>query len=556
MLGDKRQRYWYLVAAAVLVVAATGIALAVRHHRSMCTALMDLQAENQADTVFKSDSAALRLVRHFDSPACLLGTSNDRMLAHYLLGRAHADMDDAPAAIQDYYDAIECADTMAKDCDFYLLCRVYGQMSNVFYDQGLYQDAIHCDSIAMIYALAGKDTLSAIVFYDNIGRSYEMMDEMDSVIAVSKRANHLQTKYGTPTFAYLSLAGLFHAYIELEQYEEALKAIRLYEKGSGRFLPNGDVIEGYEVFYCSKGMCFLGLHQKDSAEFYFRKGLSSDDIDSRHGAVYGLSALYESLGIADSAAKYMKLSYELNDSIYLKQRPHEVERIQSLYNYQRHKNNADKIRRANRNNIITFAIVSLLLLFAIGIILFQYSANKKKQRKIIEQAYLRIAQAQMDLSHLTEEKEDLNKLVQHKESIIKEQEEVLNKYNVIKQTTLERSDSDLFKSYAYQSIASKLNKSIELTPKEWEQIYILFQKYIPGFFSAVENQQKGVSLSEWRLLMLLRLRCKPGLIAVQLGTTAQNVYNLRVRLYDKLFVGSHGVGRKAEALDNWVQSLY
>ena len=82
MLGDKRQRYLYLVAAAVLVAAVIGIVSAVRHHRSMCTALMDLQAENQADTVFKSDSAALRLVRHFDSPACLLGTRNDRMRAH------------------------------------------------------------------------------------------------------------------------------------------------------------------------------------------------------------------------------------------------------------------------------------------------------------------------------------------------------------------------------------------------------------------------------------------------------------------------------------------
>ena len=145
MSGYKRRRNVYLLAAAaVLVVAAVGMALAVRHHYNMRTALFALQEANQADTVFKSDSAALSLVRHFDSPACLLGTRNDRMLAHYLLGRAHADMDDAPAAIQDYYDAIECADTTAKDCDFYHLCRVYGQMADLFYEQGLYNESIEC----------------------------------------------------------------------------------------------------------------------------------------------------------------------------------------------------------------------------------------------------------------------------------------------------------------------------------------------------------------------------------------------------------------------------
>ena len=144
MRGDKKRIKVYLLAAAVLVVAAVGMALVVRHHYNMRTALFALQEANQADTVFKSDSAALSLVRHFDSPACLLGTRNDRMLAHYLLGRAHADMDDAPAAIQDYYDAIECADTTAKDCDFYHLCRVYGQMADLFYEQGLYNESIEC----------------------------------------------------------------------------------------------------------------------------------------------------------------------------------------------------------------------------------------------------------------------------------------------------------------------------------------------------------------------------------------------------------------------------
>ena len=74
-------------------------------------------------------------VRFFDSH----GTPNDRLLAHYLLGRAYHEHGEASMALQCYHDAIDCADTTAADCDFAQLARVYGQMANVFYYQGLYR---------------------------------------------------------------------------------------------------------------------------------------------------------------------------------------------------------------------------------------------------------------------------------------------------------------------------------------------------------------------------------------------------------------------------------
>ena len=43
------------------------------------------------------------------------GTANDRLLAHYLLGRAYHEHGEAPMALQCYQDALDCADTTAKD---------------------------------------------------------------------------------------------------------------------------------------------------------------------------------------------------------------------------------------------------------------------------------------------------------------------------------------------------------------------------------------------------------------------------------------------------------
>ena len=64
--------------------------------------------------------------------------SGVRLLAHYLLGRAYHDHGEAPMALQCYQDALDCADTLSTDCDYPQLARVYGQMAQIFYEQGLY----------------------------------------------------------------------------------------------------------------------------------------------------------------------------------------------------------------------------------------------------------------------------------------------------------------------------------------------------------------------------------------------------------------------------------
>ena len=66
------------------------------------------------------------------------GTPNERMEAHYLLGCTYRDMGEAPRAIDCYLDAAACADTTAKNCDYYTLASIYAQMAKL-YHQRLWQ---------------------------------------------------------------------------------------------------------------------------------------------------------------------------------------------------------------------------------------------------------------------------------------------------------------------------------------------------------------------------------------------------------------------------------
>ncbi|MCR4914711.1 MAG: hypothetical protein K6A96_03045 [Prevotella sp.] len=50
--------------------------------------LEELERQNRADSVMTNDSLAEQLVKYFDRH----GTPNERMRAHYILGRTYADM--------------------------------------------------------------------------------------------------------------------------------------------------------------------------------------------------------------------------------------------------------------------------------------------------------------------------------------------------------------------------------------------------------------------------------------------------------------------------------
>ena len=80
-------------------------------------------------------------------------------------------------ALQCYHDAIDCADTTATDCDYAQLARVYGQMGDIFYNQGLYYEQISAMASASKYAWKGKDTLAALVEYEQLSSAYPLIPQ-------------------------------------------------------------------------------------------------------------------------------------------------------------------------------------------------------------------------------------------------------------------------------------------------------------------------------------------------------------------------------------------
>lgn len=205
--------------AFLLLVSCSG-----DRHTLMRQQLAALQAMNQADSVLTDDSLAQALADWFDRH----GTANEQMEAHYLLGRTYADRGEAPAALAAYHDAIDRADTTAADCDYSLLSKVYGQMGTLLYWQQLPESATQAYGMAYRYAMMRRDTLLAIVAYEQRGNCYCEMEQFDSAASVINIVHELYLKHGDTLSANTAIGPMVYIATQLGMTDDARRYIYIY----------------------------------------------------------------------------------------------------------------------------------------------------------------------------------------------------------------------------------------------------------------------------------------------------------------------------------------
>ena len=116
------------------------------------------EAENKLYFQLPSDTIFQEVVDYYDSH----GTSNQQLMAHYLLGRIYSDRGEAPMALQCYNDAVEKADTLSDDCDYTTLFSVYGQMVDIFEAQVMPNEALKALEKYCQYAKKAGNTYESI----------------------------------------------------------------------------------------------------------------------------------------------------------------------------------------------------------------------------------------------------------------------------------------------------------------------------------------------------------------------------------------------------------
>ena len=498
----------------LLSIALTLLSSCMGEGKRMLGELERLEALNRSDTLFTSDSAAQRLVTYYDRWYRIPTNRNRqlRMRAYYMLGSAYRDMGEAPAALHYFDIATRQPDTTNVDsATAATLFRIYGQMATIYEQQNLPQEELASISRFSKYALIAKDTASYILGFAHMAIPYFILGDTTNVIRATNKAYKLYREHKLYEDAAQVFPVAIYVYLKNQNLSMARKYMDIFEYESGLFDEKGNIETGREQYYENKGLYYLYIDKRDSAEFYFRKLLY---YGYAYEAYQGLLSLYQRYEQYDSIAKYA-LKLENATNTWLTQRQTEaIIQSSSMYRYERNQNLAEK--KAMDAKISHYFIALLIVIAVIGCLLASLRFSHIKRIQL---------EKDVQFHRLVEEHLQIQIICQHQE----EQIAVYRQDVVEKEEQLKEEDIVI---YFHKMAQGKYNGQMP-TKRDWEKLIRTYSRYMPHMYARM--QVAKLTRREQITCILGQLDFSATDLTLLLDTSKQIVSNTRLSAKRKLF---------------------
>lgn len=515
--------------------------------------LLRHKAMNKAYISFTSDSKMKEVVEYYDRH----GSANERMLANYVLGCVYRDMHEVPLALEYYNKAAEQADTTAADCDYGTLYRVYSQMGFLFDKQYLPYQELEAFGKAVKYAYLAKDTLNAIINYQNRGIAYDYLGNKDSVIAINIHAAEMYKRIRNNEAAAIALGCNYSYYIDKGDSVNARKAFESYT--STGYEGNSNYGDAKAFLLCEKSRYYMFISRIDSAFSCLNQSLKlSKSYSNKAAATKVLAQYYARVNKPVLAMKYALKTSEYNDSDLLAVRESQLQQIQAMYNYERNQEIARKAElKAERITMLVYVLI------AGGVVIFLLLTHlylkqlKKKKEKILVTKHL-YDDSLLKLRQKQEELELLRTVNDRKVAdVIKEKEQTINKLKEdlkdIRDKYSNSSLSDVDILLKESSIYKRI-KYLELHPKEimrendWKELEETIEQLIPSFIPLLKNRLNVIA---YRICLLVKLEISTSSIAILLGLSSSAISKYRKVMLEKLC----GRSGKPKDFDEYIRQI-
>ena len=498
--------------------------------------LLRHKAMNKACITFTSDSVMKEVVDYYDNH----GSANERMLANYVLGCVYRDMHEAPMALEYYNKATEQADTTAADCDYGTLYRVYSQMGFLFSKQYLLYQELNAFDKAEKYAYLAKDTLNAIVNYQNQGEVYDFLGKKDSAIAINLQAAKLFKKHGNDYAAAIAFGCNYNYYIEKKDSINAKKAFEAYN--STGYEGNSEYEDSKAYVLCLKGTYYMFTGQLDSACYILQQSLKfCKSFSNKAATTKALAHYYAKVNQPSLAMKYALQSSEYNDSDLIEARKTQLQQVQAMYDYGRNQEIArmaeQKAKRSTQMNyMIVFACV-VLFLFLSYVYRKQLALKKKRiaaSKLVYEDSLLKLKRLQEEKAQLVAEKDKkLAQIITEKENaiskLVSEIHDIQNRYSL---SSISDADLVLKNSSIYKKIQCiEAHPLEEMNEEDWTELADTVEELIPNFIPMLKNR---VSDRDYRICLLIRLGIPASLMARLLNLSDAAISKSRKTMLKKL----------------------
>ena len=530
------------VIATFLVLLMLTACIDRREYAAMHHGLDSLNELNRNDEPFTAADVQ-PYIDYFDRH----GEPNDRLLAYYLLGRAYHEQGEAPMALEQYHKAIECADTLSRDCDFGQLSRVYSQMGEIFYEQSLYNQYFRYLDLSINSFYKSKDTINAFITYEQKSFAYRELNQLDSAVIVSEEVASLYRDFGYESYAATALGSIARTLLIQGKTDKAKKYMIIYEGESGLFNEAGEIEEGREAYYNTKGLLSLKENKLDSAEYWYRKELrDGKDFNNQNGGAMGLAMVFEQRHQPDSAAKYYQYAYAMNDSVYAQMATEEVARMQAMYNYSRHQETARKKSEEAMQERLKWQLALSVLLLGVVLAIFagnhiykRRKLNLRKYRSKLEQ--LEKAQTELlQLRNIASQYSEVTLIIEEKENEIASlKKEILTGNQKMLKDRAE-VDERIIQTDIYRLLLRKSKKGVLLDNDELRACRMLIIENLPELNNLLSSKKSSLNKKEFDLCILFRLGFHSKEISNMLNVSSARVSQMCASVLQKIFNKKEG----------------
>lgn len=517
--------------------------------------LMSLKVKDKLYIRHTSDSLIKRITAFYET----YGDRDKLMESYFYRGRVCLDLQDSPEALKYFQKALDISAGTEK---YQLLSKIYSQMGTLYNYQGVYEQVIPVMRKAYNYILLSGDSTSLSLPIREMARMYSMTQKNDSAVMLYNQAYELALQAGNQWRASEIATELSMVYDEMGQYEQALRCIQtsLQDTVCRDLLPS----------YNTLGHIYLNMSQLDSAEFYLRKCLESDDI-------YLLSDVYRSLSEVEvahhnykEAIRYVKLYWQNQDSIEVITTTAEVRKIHSMYDYQLREKENQRLSMENMKvRTLIYQLVSFGLILLVAFLFVIYMLKRKRDRSenqarklrkekeaqyreslaYMEENNRKIAEMEIQLSQGKEREHSLS------DELIKVRQNLLFLTN--RQIELRKSERDLLEANFKRSpIYLKFHAvchdcSIKVSNGDWIELGKQIDQVYGDMTHRLYELNPSLSLSELYLCYLIKISIKVSYMPLFLNRSKSTISSARNRLFTKL-TGKKG---SPEGLDSLISDF-
>lgn len=493
-------------------------------------------AEMKAGAVFTTDSLTKELVDYFEAN----GDDEESALAYYMYGCSLIDLGQSPEGLQAYYTALSKVDTTKTDCNFELLKNIYGQMCLVFHNQNLPQDEIWAlnhyvenvkkTSTEKDYLLAKYELVSP----------YILLNDIDSVFYVSLGVYEDLKRIGDKQSAARVLCPTIYYYMERGEMEKASWAKEIFEKESGWYDENGNIVSGREGYYYVKGFYDLSVNRLDSAEQLFRKAIRYGYLSEGYR---GLLNVYRKRHDVDSVFHFSLLYEAAQDTLHNQLRTNSIHQMSALYNYNRSQKEAEQERETSRKLKMRSTFIGVISFLVVVLLLWLYIRYKNKKKQEILKLSKKLESAISARSEISAELQMLKSknyegVIAAKEAKEAELTEIIKRLQLENDQT-ERTDAT--ETFVNSPIAQLFIKKSNLKTEkpnpsdgEWSLLIRQFSKSFPDLYKSF-SEGTPLSQLQQQVCVLIILGMSDSSIRIMLGNSKSVLSDAKSDANERLF---------------------